>query len=217
MVGSTGGTCECGRTRARFSPLIDVCAADGFDHYEEYCCECLRVKMNWRYYEDDACAQCKLRQLLAPGASVALEVQQPFSRRLLDGTKSIETRNYELPAALLHRPLALIETAEGAAGVSALPDVVDAGFRGASVIGHIVFRECKEYTSQAQWDADCNAHLVTPESPYSFLATAQTQGPGNPRKFGWVVERCKPVTGDSGPSQTVPTLRRRLRSLYLIE
>lgn len=62
MVGSTGGCCPCGVLRARFSSAKDVCAADGFDHHEELCCNCLVKQLNWRYYEDDACDQCRRRQ-----------------------------------------------------------------------------------------------------------------------------------------------------------
>ena len=62
MVGSTGGTCQCGVPRVRFGSAANVCSADGFDHHEELCCNCLVKEVNWRYYDDDACQQCKQRK-----------------------------------------------------------------------------------------------------------------------------------------------------------
>lgn len=43
----------------------------------------------------------------------ALEVQVPWSRRLLDGTKTIETRAYLLPAEVLQQPVLLVESPAG--------------------------------------------------------------------------------------------------------
>lgn len=40
----------------------------------------------------------------------ALEVQAPWSRRLLDGTKTIETRGYSLPTVVMDAPVLLIES-----------------------------------------------------------------------------------------------------------
>lgn len=68
MVGSTGGTCDCGVPRTRFSTDSSVCSADGFDHYEHLCCNCLKRTLNWRYYDDDACAQCVSRKLQSMSA-----------------------------------------------------------------------------------------------------------------------------------------------------
>jgi hypothetical protein len=56
----------------------------------------------------------------APGADIssllpayALEVQIPWSRRLLGGTKTIETRAYPLPPQALKQPVLLVESPEG--------------------------------------------------------------------------------------------------------
>eukprot|EP00660_Eupelagonema_oceanica_P015619 gene15619-17928_t len=64
MVGGTGGMCGggCGVLRKRYSDEPDVCGAEGFDHHEEYCCNCLKHQFKWRYYDDDACKQCKRRE-----------------------------------------------------------------------------------------------------------------------------------------------------------
>jgi hypothetical protein len=39
----------------------ELCGADGFDHHEEYCCNCLVAKFKWPDYEKEACKQCKSR------------------------------------------------------------------------------------------------------------------------------------------------------------
>ena len=63
MVGSATGTCECGVKRSPMNTASEnVCSFDGFDHMEEYCCNCLLGKMNWRYYAADACVQCRRRR-----------------------------------------------------------------------------------------------------------------------------------------------------------
>lgn len=48
-----------------------------------------------------------------PKYTYALEVQAPWSRRLLDGTKTIETRAYSLPTAVLHASVLLVESPGG--------------------------------------------------------------------------------------------------------
>eukprot|EP00956_Cyclotella_meneghiniana_P002645 scaffold3137_cov35-Cyclotella_meneghiniana.AAC.4 len=62
MVGCATGTCYCGiKRRPGNKKDPEVCAGDGFDHMEEYCCNCLLKEANWVYYDDDACQQCKRR------------------------------------------------------------------------------------------------------------------------------------------------------------
>ena len=147
-----------------------------------------------------------IRSLYAPRASdqMGLECQAPFAGLILKGTKSIETRAYRLPPQLLGRPLLLIETEEGAPGVTALPNVVPAGWAGARVKGTVVFGACIEYSSREKWDADADRHLVPSGSPYDFVEGGV--------KFGWVVERVERLAA----SQPVPEMRRRLRSLFAI-
>mmetsp|Transcript_20147 Transcript_20147/g.64730 ORF Transcript_20147/g.64730 Transcript_20147/m.64730 type:complete len:80 (+) Transcript_20147:203-442(+) len=62
MVGCANGNCPgCRIKRDPHSSKEADCSGDGFDHYEEWCCNCLRGEFNWRYYDDDACRQCKAR------------------------------------------------------------------------------------------------------------------------------------------------------------
>jgi hypothetical protein len=122
------------------------------------------------------------------GARVGLEVQAPWSEKLLDGSKTVETRKcappaelrlrnahalrpavlasrlcsrhhrYALPNELVGKPVALIGTAKGEAGVSALADAVPAG--GAQLLGEVTFGECFRYASRAQWREDESRHGV---------------------------------------------------------
>ena len=205
MVGNASGTCECGVTRAPFSQKSHVCSFDGFDHLEEWCCQCLLSRHNWRYFEEDSCRQCKIRQLVS-SPYPALEAQRPFSLLMLEGKKSIETRAYCIPDQLLGRPIAIIESAEGAAGVSALPSLVAAGHPGLHIAGTVVFGSCFQYESYAQWEADAARHLVESDSEYRFME-------GGSAKYGWVVQE---YTRAAEP-QAVPSMRRRFRSLFVCD
>ena len=55
------------------------CAFDGFDHLEEFCCNCLKRLHNWRYFEEDACKQCRARaaEAAAPAATEAATEAAP--------------------------------------------------------------------------------------------------------------------------------------------
>lgn len=113
--------------------------------------------------------------------SYALEVQAPFSAYILEGKKSIETRAYALPPALLNKPIYLLESEQGRDGVSSVGDFIPAQVHtGATwevkvrVIGTVVFSSCTQYTSQAQFDADREKHLVPLGSVYDYSVGTNT-------------------------------------------
>ena len=134
--------------------------------------------------------------------SVALEVQRPWSTLLLSGTKTVETRGYALPDALLARPLTIVET-EGVAGTSALPDAVLAGAKDAAVAGEVVFSSCFAYASRQAWLDDHSRHCVSPGGAYDWDGTAPL--------YGWVVGSASSWVDGSA---AVPRMARRLRSLF---
>ena len=138
---------------------------------------------------------------------IGLELQQPWSGLLLDGIKTIETRGYPLPQALLHREISVIETAAGTAGRSALPNDVPAGHPGAVVAGLVRFESCIVYESRAAWLKDQGKHRVDPDSPYAMQD-------GGSIVYGWVVREATRTTGTS--STPAPPLRRVMRSLFSI-
>ena len=45
-----------------------------------------------------------------------LELKEPWASAVLDGSKTIETRTYDLPAALVGKPLILLSTPEESGG-----------------------------------------------------------------------------------------------------
>lgn len=122
----------------------------------------------------------------------ALEVQEPWSRKILDGSKSIETRQYDLPSGLLGRRLYLLETPSGTTGKSNLEDYTvlssraTKGNRVARIIGWIQISSVVKYTNSKQFYNDEALHLVGPTSGYGWeTGTTKTI-------YGWKVEeRCE--------------------------
>lgn len=129
-----------------------------------------------------------------------LEVQAPFSRLILSGKKSIETRSYQLPEDLLHSSILLCESLPGIDGVSALSDNVLESQTGLSLIGEIIISHSKEYVSQREWSEDREDHQVPSDSVYEWAPTESG------RRYGWYISS---VTAYEQPL-SVPAMRRRL-------
>lgn len=133
----------------------------------------------------------------------ALEMQAPWSRHLLEGSKTIETRSYPLPAGLVGRPIEIIESQPGQAGMSSVGDSVEPGALGLSVVGCVTFSSSDAYETREAWVADRDRHLVPPSSgAYGW------KGPGS--VHGWVVGEMKPY----GKARPVRRMTRRFRSLF---
>lgn len=114
-----------------------------------------------------------------------INIQWPWSRLLLEGKKTIETRGYPLPERLQGQWLAVIET-PGPKGKK------EAGIEKAQVIGLIKFSGSKQYLSAKSWQMDFRRHLVAKEDPlYAF-------DPSKP-KYGWVVEHVLTTPRQSPP------------------
>lgn len=134
--------------------------------------------------------------------NVGLELQKPFSTLLLSGAKTVETRSYPLPAALIGQRISILETQEGAACISALADEVMAGDSAVRLIGTVTFSSCFAYASVAEFAADEARHLVPRDSPYMWSKDRIV--------FAWVVGSADLY---EQPAAT-PALRRRMRSLF---
>lgn len=133
-----------------------------------------------------------------------LELQRPWSELLLTGVKTVETRGYALPAALVGVPLLVIETEPVVPGQSGLGDVVQAGTEGARLTGEVTFSECIVYEDRQQWLADSARHCVATDSVHAWPE-------GQPAaKYGWVVSA---AAAFSEP-QPVPRMCRELRSIF---
>lgn len=137
----------------------------------------------------------------------ALEVQSPWSKRLISGEKTIETRSYPLPAGLLGRPIEVMESQPGSEGVSTLGDTIEAFTTGLSVVGRVVFSRSEAYSSREAWEADESRHLV----PLSSVGYGW-KGPES-RVYGWTVAE---VEAFSKPRAVRP-MRRAFRSLFKVD
>jgi hypothetical protein len=138
--------------------------------------------------------------------SFCLELQAPWAGAILDGSKSMETRAYDLPPGLLGKRILIIESPTGSAGVSNMGNVIDFKTSKAKVIGWCTFCSVKKYTNRKEFEADESAHLVSADSGYGWK--------DNKTKaiYGWVV-------GEYGQdrSKTLDSAVRRLRSLFQIQ
>jgi hypothetical protein len=110
-----------------------------------------------------------------------LNVQAPWARMLLDGSKKIETRTYPLPSKYLGSEFWLIETP---------------GRRGkfkSRIIGIICFSECKRYESSSEFYSDSDLHQVREHDLDYFW---------NPKvpKFGWIVSSIVAVAEIPAPN-----------------
>ena len=128
-----------------------------------------------------------------------LEMQYPWSRTLLDGRKSIEIRQYNLPSSLVGRKIYIIETPAGKDGVSGIVDnhfQIDASSnechkdkccdgstskREPRILGWSIFSTVKQYKSQQDFCCDEKRHLVSINSKYGWQSGCTSI------LFGWVV------------------------------
>jgi hypothetical protein len=143
----------------------------------------------------------------------ALELQEPWAGAVVDGKKKIETRQYNLPPALIGKRVLIMQSCSGQAGISTLGNNVD--FRKdlenesqIKLIGWCVFTGVKVYKTREAFDADETLHLVKPDGGYGWKnGTTQTV-------YGWVVgEHCRLSDRDDSPL-VYSSGTRRLRSLF---
>jgi hypothetical protein len=114
-----------------------------------------------------------------------VNIQWPWSRLLLDGKKTVETRKYSLPSKYRNVPLAIIETA-GPRGLK------EAGITRAQIVGVILFSDSFRYASYSEWLNDIRRHRVSPtDSSFAW--------DGKQDRWGWVVEKVIAVDAVSAP------------------
>eukprot|EP00301_Raphidiophrys_heterophryoidea_P020619 c5263_g1_i1.p1 GENE.c5263_g1_i1~~c5263_g1_i1.p1 ORF type:complete len:278 (-),score=48.43 c5263_g1_i1:194-1027(-) len=135
-----------------------------------------------------------------------MEVQQPWSTKILDKEKTVETRTYPYPKELLGKVVYMIESAEGTPGKSEVPDSVPAGSKSVRVVGEVVVRESIVYYSKAAWDGDFSRHLVSLDNPYGWSESKVF--------YGWVVgPRPKKYTTPREVKQLVRVKRSIFRAV----
>ena len=123
-----------------------------------------------------------MAEVMEDSRKYILEVQAPFSRLILIGKKSIETRAYNLPEELLGVKILLCESEPGLDGISGVGNIVIDSQKGLSIIGEIIISQSTEYKSQIEWDNDRDAHQVPKESSYEWAPTESG------RRFGWRIQ-----------------------------
>ncbi|RYE58105.1 MAG: hypothetical protein EOP48_04305 [Sphingobacteriales bacterium] len=106
-----------------------------------------------------------------------INIQWPWSRLILDGEKSVETRSYPIPKRYLNVELAVIET-PGRCGRKhgAVPQ--------AQIAGTVIFSASFLYRCRESWVLDFERHRV-PESDIQFGYRSEMP------KWGWNIHKFK--------------------------
>lgn len=112
---------------------------------------------------------------------LGLEVQSPWSTRLLNGEKTIETRAYPLPENMMNCPILILESPQGISKTSSIPDIVEE--KGLlKIVGLVSFSENIQYSSFQRWKEDIPHHCVSEDSPYAWKVSS-------PPIWGWKVDK----------------------------
>lgn len=120
-----------------------------------------------------------------------VNIQWPWSRKIISGEKTVETRSYPLPEKHLNKKLAVIET-PGKSGKKL------AGITEAQVIGIVVFSKSFRYKDKQEWEQDRKRHCVGSGDPlYQYR-------PGK-AKWGWEISYIK----NFKKPQPVPSRKER--------
>ena len=103
-----------------------------------------------------------------------VHIQWPWSRLILSGKKTVETRHYPLPLKHVGQPLAIIET-PGPRGKR------EAKISKSMIVGVVVFSKCYAYRSRQHWESERKMHLV-PNDDQQFGFRSERE------KWAWRVE-----------------------------
>ena len=107
------------------------------------------------------------------------DVMYPWGRKLLDGSKTVETRRYPIPAKYLGKRMLLLETK----GPHSRPGT-------ATVLGTVTFVQSFQYRSRAHWAADAARHGVNPSDEENAFGWSEKD-----EKWGWTMDM---ATDDMG-------------------
>jgi hypothetical protein len=131
-------------------------------------------------------------------------MQDPWAGLLLDGSKTIETRAYNLPPGLIGKRISILQSSCGQAGISCLGDAIRLDSE-VKKLGWVVFERVIEYKDKKSFEDDESKHLVDRNSGYGWK-----EGTTNVI-FGWVVAEQGNYQADHAP---VKRAERRMRSLF---
>ena len=161
-------------------------------------------------------AELELPVFADPRVTFGLEMREPWVGMVLSGEKTVETRGYALPEALLRRPVVLLAAPEAPrlrgseAPKAFLPDSAPAG--AASAVGLVTFGSCAPYASKEAFIDDFAQHRVGPESEFGAWEGPGPTASGTPM-FAWRVSEVLPMPAPA-PS---PAATRVLRSLFRLD
>ena len=113
-----------------------------------------------------------------------VNIQWPWSKLILEGKKTVETRSYTLPSHYIGIDLAVIET-PGPMGSKN-------GISKAQIVGIVRFGQPFEYTSEANWIADSSRHLVPVGDPNFGWSQVKP-------KWGWPIEKFQRIKSRPPP------------------
>jgi alpha-ketoglutarate-dependent dioxygenase FTO len=140
-----------------------------------------------------------------------LEMQSPWAGLLIEKRKTIETRAYDLPPALVGKRIEILQSNQGSL-VSSLDNVVPmTGEPLVTRVGWCIFTNVIRYENEELFDADQDAHWVTRESDfYPFNEGKKTI------VYGWIVGEVGSYTNKT-PSVPLKAIARRYRSLFELQ
>ena len=104
-----------------------------------------------------------------------VNIQWPWSKYIVDGKKTVETRTYPMPTKYEGVELAIIETPG--------PHGRKKGLKKARIIGTVVFSESFQY-DKVKWKNDIKKHLVDINDP-------QFSWDEKKEKWGWKVKKVR--------------------------
>lgn len=102
-----------------------------------------------------------------PKTLPGINIQWPISQQILDGSKTIETRTYEIPQKYIGKEMVLIETPGKTGKFKA---------RGIAII---IFEDCFKYKNKTSFYKDVDLHKVQKGSIWDWK---------DKPKFGWKVK-----------------------------
>jgi hypothetical protein len=140
-----------------------------------------------------------------------LEMQSPWAGLLLEGKKTIETRAYDLPPALLGRRIKILQSKPGGTA-SSLGNTVSISAVESNVtrVGWCTFTKVIRYQNKQTFEADEAAHMVTRDSGFGWKEGMTKT------IYGWVVGNVS-IDANGCSSGRLHTIVRRHRSLFELQ
>jgi hypothetical protein len=153
-----------------------------------------------------------------------LELQSPYAEFILDRTKTIETRTYPLPQALINKKIAILRSEMGVEGVSSISNREEilvsttrrkegsSRCRSSSPLerlGWCTFVQSFRYTDKETFENDVSCHLVDATSKYGWIQQQLYDRP----LYGWVVGEVGYYNNDDDNDEEYVAIRR-FRSLF---